>query len=181
VTPKFVWLRMGSSGYDHSDCIKVVPVFTWLSTTPRRRMGEWKYTSTNLELGNIWWWVVSFKARPLYPRGRSPRYPLNKTMDGPQIWSGRRREEKYLTPNTTRAPTPSAVQLVASRYIYCDNPAPHERLIRTKLNPPSRVILENLLVLFSQSRNFLPFMESEGSFIIVFTRARHSLASTAKQ
>jgi hypothetical protein len=36
-------------------------------------------------------------------------------------------------------------------------------LICTKLTPPSRVILENLLVLFSESRNVLPFMESEVS------------------
>jgi hypothetical protein len=41
--------------------------------------------------------VVSFTPRPLYPRGKSSRYPLNKTLDGPQSWCGRRGEEKILT------------------------------------------------------------------------------------
>jgi hypothetical protein len=35
-------------------------------------MGEWKYSSTILNLGIIWRWVVSFTPLPLYPRGKSP-------------------------------------------------------------------------------------------------------------
>jgi hypothetical protein len=46
--------------------------------------------------------VVSFTPRPLYPRGKSPRYLLDRRLGGPQSRSGRREEE--------------VVQTVASRY-----------------------------------------------------------------
>jgi hypothetical protein len=34
---------------------------------PWRRMGEWRYSSTILDLGTRWRWVVSYTPRPLYP------------------------------------------------------------------------------------------------------------------
>jgi hypothetical protein len=40
------------------------------------------------------------------PGGKSPRYPLDRKLDGPQSRSGRRREEKILDPTGTRTPTP---------------------------------------------------------------------------
>jgi hypothetical protein len=43
-----------------------------------------------LKLSTSWRWVVSFTPRPLYLRGRSPRYPLDKRLGGPQSRSGRR-------------------------------------------------------------------------------------------
>jgi hypothetical protein len=46
-------------------------------------MGEWKYSSTILELGTRLRCVVSFTARPLYPRGKSLRYPLERRFRGP--------------------------------------------------------------------------------------------------
>jgi len=33
---------------------------------------------------DIWRWVVSFTPRPLYRRGKSPRYPLDRRLGGPQ-------------------------------------------------------------------------------------------------
>jgi hypothetical protein len=42
-----------------------------------------------LDLGISWRWVVSFTPRPIYPRGKSPRYPLNKRLCGPQSRSGK--------------------------------------------------------------------------------------------
>jgi hypothetical protein len=51
--------------------------------------------------------VVSFTPLPLYPRGKSPRYPLDRRLDGPQSRSGRRGEEKILDPTGTRTPTPA--------------------------------------------------------------------------
>jgi hypothetical protein len=48
-----------------------VPVLNYLSITPWRHMGEWRYCSTILDLGTRWRWVVSFTPRPLYPRGES--------------------------------------------------------------------------------------------------------------
>jgi hypothetical protein len=38
--------------------------------------------------------VVSFAPRPLYPREKSPRYPLDGRLGGPQKRSGLRGEEK---------------------------------------------------------------------------------------
>jgi hypothetical protein len=38
------------------------------------------------------------------PRGKSPRYPLDRRLDGPQSRSGRSGEEKILDPTGTRTP-----------------------------------------------------------------------------
>jgi hypothetical protein len=56
-------------------------------------MGEWKYSSTILDLGTRWRWVVSLSPRPLYPLINRPRYPSYERMGGPQSRSG---EEKIL-------------------------------------------------------------------------------------
>jgi hypothetical protein len=48
-------------------------------------------------LGTNWRWVVSFTPWPLYPEGKSPCYPLNRRLDGPQNRPGWRGEEKNLT------------------------------------------------------------------------------------
>jgi hypothetical protein len=37
--------------------------------------------------------VVSFTTQSLYPRGKSPQYPLDRKLGGPQNRSGRRRED----------------------------------------------------------------------------------------
>jgi len=39
--------------------------------------------------------VVSFTPRPLYPKGKSPWYPLDKRLGGPQSRPGSGGEEKY--------------------------------------------------------------------------------------
>jgi hypothetical protein len=51
-----------------------------------------------LELGTRWRWVVSFTPRPLYPQGKSPWYPLDRGLGGPQSSSGRGGEEKNSHP-----------------------------------------------------------------------------------
>jgi hypothetical protein len=58
--------------------------------------------------------VVNFTPRPLDPRGKSPRYPLDRRLGGPQSRSGRFGEEKILDPTGTNS-DPSVVQPVASR------------------------------------------------------------------
>jgi hypothetical protein len=40
-----------------------------------------------LALGTRWKLVVSFTPRPLYPQGKSPWYPLDRRLGGPQNWS----------------------------------------------------------------------------------------------
>jgi hypothetical protein len=59
-----------------------------------------------LGLGTSWRWVVSFTPRPLYPRGKSSRYPLEWWLGGPQSRPGRRWEEKILDPTGIPTPTP---------------------------------------------------------------------------
>jgi hypothetical protein len=43
--------------------------------------------STILDLSNRWRLVVSFKAQPLYPWGKSPWYPLERRLGGSQTRS----------------------------------------------------------------------------------------------
>jgi hypothetical protein len=64
--------------------------------------------------------VVSFTPRPLYPRKKSPRYPLYRRLGVPQSRSGQHGEVKILDPTGTRTPTSSVVQPVG-RYVnkYC--------------------------------------------------------------
>jgi hypothetical protein len=82
---------------------------------PWRRMGSGCIDSHFLDLGTSWRWVVNFTPRPLYPQGKSPQYPLDRRLGGPQNRSGRFGEVKILTPTGTRTPTPrsSSPQLVA--------------------------------------------------------------------
>jgi hypothetical protein len=47
-----------------------------------------KYSSIFLDLGTRWRWVVSFKHHPLYPRGKSRRYPLYRRLGGPHSRTG---------------------------------------------------------------------------------------------
>jgi hypothetical protein len=42
---------------------------------------------------------------PLYPRGKSPRYPFYRRLGGPQSRSGRYGEVKFVYPKGTRTPT----------------------------------------------------------------------------
>jgi hypothetical protein len=65
---------------------------------------------------------VNFMPRPLYPRGKSHRYPLDRRLGGPQSRSGRRGEEKILDYRDSNS-DPSVVQRVTSRYTDCAIPA----------------------------------------------------------
>jgi hypothetical protein len=68
---------------------------------------------------------VSYTPRTLYPRGKSPRYPLDRRLGGPQNRSGRRGEEENLAATGTRTPTsqpssplPVAIPTMLSRLLY---------------------------------------------------------------
>jgi hypothetical protein len=74
-------------------------------------MGQCMYRSTFSWLGTSWRWVVSFTPRPLYHRGKSPRYPLDRRLSGPQSRSERRREDKIVYPSGTRTRTPRSSSL----------------------------------------------------------------------
>jgi hypothetical protein len=61
---------------------------------PRLRpLHHWDRKSGNiaaliLNFGTKWRWAVSITFQPLYPLGRSPRNPFNKTVAGARFWSG---------------------------------------------------------------------------------------------
>jgi hypothetical protein len=67
-----------------------------------------------LYLGISWRWVVGFTPQPLYPRGKYPRYPLDRRLGGPQSRSERRGENSWLYRGSNS--DPSVVQPVTSRY-----------------------------------------------------------------
>jgi hypothetical protein len=77
-----------------------------------------------LDLGTSWRWVVSFTPRPIYLRGKSPRYPLDRRLSGPQNRSGERGEEKILDTTGTRTPTTLSSSPVPSRYTDYATPVP---------------------------------------------------------
>jgi hypothetical protein len=57
--------------------------------------------------------VVSFTLRPLYPQGKSPWYPLDSRLDGPQSRSESGGEEKNSQP--LPGLEPPIIQLVVQR------------------------------------------------------------------
>jgi hypothetical protein len=61
-------------------------------------MGKWKYSSTILNPGTRWRKVVSFTLLPLCPQGKSPRFPLDRRLGGPQSWPECCGEQKNLLP-----------------------------------------------------------------------------------
>jgi hypothetical protein len=75
-----------------------------LCTMPWRRVKKWRYSSTILDLGTRWRWVVSFTSRSLYHRGNSPWYPLDR-----RLWI----REKSIAAAGNWTP---AIQLVACHY-----------------------------------------------------------------
>jgi hypothetical protein len=69
-----------------------------------------------LDLGTSLRWVVSFTPRPLYSRGKSSWYPVDRGLGGLQNLCGRRGERKFYRDSNF---DPSVVQPVASRYTDC--------------------------------------------------------------
>jgi hypothetical protein len=59
--------------------------------------------------------MVSFTPQPLYPQGKSPWYPLDRRLDGPQSHSGRGGLEKNSQPRWESNPRTPIVQTEISR------------------------------------------------------------------
>jgi hypothetical protein len=70
----------------------------------------------HIDLGTRWRWVVSYTPWPLYPQGKSPWYPFDRRLGGPQSRSGRSGEEKNYQPPPESNPRTPIVQPVAQRY-----------------------------------------------------------------
>jgi hypothetical protein len=77
-------------------------------------LGSGGITPRILDLSTRLRWAVSFTPRPLYLQGKSPSYPLDRRLGGPQNLSGRGCEEKNSQP--LPALEPSVIQPVAQRY-----------------------------------------------------------------
>jgi hypothetical protein len=71
-----------------------------------------------LDLGTSCRWVVTVTPQPLYPRGKCPRYLLDRRLGGPQSRSGQRGNEKIWLYRDSNS-DPSLVQPVASGYTDC--------------------------------------------------------------
>jgi hypothetical protein len=83
---------------------KVVPVLKLIQHV----WGERRYSSTFLDFGTRWRWVVSFMPRPLCHRGKSPQYPLNMRLGRPQS----RRGTWAVQPVAVAIPTKSTITLL---------------------------------------------------------------------
>jgi hypothetical protein len=66
-----------------------------------------------LDLGTRWRRVVSFTTQPLYSQGKSPWYPLDRRLGGPQSRSGCCGEEKNSQPPPGIEPRCSSQQPVS--------------------------------------------------------------------
>jgi hypothetical protein len=91
------------------------------------------YSSTILDLGTRWRRMVSFTSRPLYSRGNSPRYPLDRRLGGPQNWPGPCVVGKNLLslPGIELRPSSPSISRL--------NQNPHRQ--QTSHNRPSRIIM----------------------------------------
>jgi hypothetical protein len=83
------------------------------NAVPWRRMGS-GCKSHFVELGNSWRWVVSFTSWPLYSRGKSPQYQLDRRLGGPHSRSGHCGDTSLHRDSNS---DPSVVQPVASHFI----------------------------------------------------------------
>jgi hypothetical protein len=79
------------------------------------------------DLGTRWRWVVSFTPWPLYPQGKSPWYPLDRRLGGPQRRSWHSSEEK----NSQLLPglEPPIFQSIAQRYTNELSRLPYEKVV----------------------------------------------------
>jgi hypothetical protein len=76
--------------------------------------GSGDIASFILDLGTRWRWVVSFTPRPLCFHEKSPWYPLDRRLGGPQSRPGRGGEEKNSQPLPGLGPP--IIQIVSQYY-----------------------------------------------------------------
>jgi hypothetical protein len=86
--------------------VKLCPLLTYWALCHGDIWGSGCVDPHILDLGTSGRWEISFTPRLLYSWGRSPRYPLDRRLRGPQSLSGRREEENSFAPTKTRTPTP---------------------------------------------------------------------------
>jgi hypothetical protein len=88
--------------------------------------GEWRYSSTILDLSTRWRWVISFKPRLLYPWETGPSTHLGIRLGGPPdpVWTLWNRKKlspvlKLTSPRPARSP--SLQRGLISLWLYKEN------------------------------------------------------------
>jgi hypothetical protein len=116
---------MDNSSYPYRQLVKRVNLSLCLTNYTQHHKGVWGSGCIDpyvLDLGASWRWVISFTHRSLYPQGKSPRYPLDRRLGGPQNRPARSGENSW--PYRDSNSEASVVQPVSSHYTgYCI-PAP---------------------------------------------------------
>jgi hypothetical protein len=88
---------------------------------PWRYTGEWRHSSTIHALCTRWSWVVIFTLLPLYPRGQSPGYPVDRRLVGPQNLSGHCGEEKIFPFRESKPGRPTRIPSLFRTFLFYDN------------------------------------------------------------
>jgi hypothetical protein len=147
-------------------------------------MGDWRYSSTILDPGRRWRWVVGFTPRPLCPRGKSLPGPLERRLGGPQSRFGRCREKKNLfsLPGVDLRPSSYSVygngwrtksQHLASNRKHCLLLWPRCRVIATG-NPPTEPREGKEFLASTMERVFIRHRKGSGLVsLLLLTRQLH--------
>jgi hypothetical protein len=105
-----------------TDFIHLIYIHRWtdgqkIKLSPWRRMGELRYSSTTLDLGTRWRWVVSFMSMPLYPRERAAGTHWIGGWVGPPelVWTLWRRKKKSCPCRESNTGRPSASRILTEQ------------------------------------------------------------------
>jgi hypothetical protein len=127
-------------------------------------------------------WVVSFTPLPIYPRGKSPRYPFISRMGWPQGQSGRGSERKESLPRPCRESNPGRPPHSLNRinkYSMLCAYLPFEQLYgKCWFMVDKRPSFEKHLVRTSASQSWLTLAVSFFSSIHTVTARTHNLSSS---
>jgi hypothetical protein len=74
------WAKLAQRQHSWTAKCEVVHVFNLLSSTLWCHVGEWRYSSTILEFGTKWRWMVTLALWPLYSRGHTKWHPWDRPL-----------------------------------------------------------------------------------------------------
>jgi hypothetical protein len=130
---------------------------------PWRYMWEWRHSSTILNFGTRWAWMLSFKAGPLYSRGKIPWHPSCRRLVGPQGRSVHCIEEKNLSTLSEIESRTSSLCPSQYRLSFPAHSIVHKRLIKT--GEVAHQIRHSDSLFGKTWRYFNSYRRSQGKFI----------------
>jgi hypothetical protein len=110
-----------------------VMLLLYLSTKPWKYTEKWRHSSTILDLGTRWRWVVSFTLLPPYSRWMNRRYLLSRRLGGLESRSWSFGEEKNLAPSGMQRPW--LYRMSSLNKIYHRIVSPTFTVVRDRLGP----------------------------------------------